>query len=262
MATRIINQAATNASEMLLDALKVHFEGSPAQPEFGWEEIVKHCTPDEPCKDAAHYLAVLNGDARVNGISRIAKVELPKEYGQGNGTGHGTKKGGVKLTQPQMELIFRLRRELGVTENDATRAFIANLTKAEASPMIDSLIEQAKAQRSAQRVQQADAKRRAERVELEAGIYLVDGTVYKVQKAIHGSGNMYAKVLVTDAPGVAHFDYAPGAIRKIRPENRMNLDQAKEYGAVYGVCCNCGRTLTDESSIEAGIGPVCSRKFA
>jgi hypothetical protein len=42
----------------------------------------------------------------------------------------------------------------------------------------------------------------------------------------------------------------------------MTLDQAKAFGALYGACCNCGKTLTDERSIEAGIGPVCARKFA
>lgn len=93
-------------------------------------------------------------------------------------------------------------------------------------------------------------------IEVEAGIYLVDGVVHKVQRAVHGSGKLYAKVLVD---GV--FQYAPGALKNVRPEHRMTLEQAKEYGALYGVCCNCGRTLTDEKSIEAAIGPVCAKKF-
>lgn len=38
------------------------------------------------------------------------------------------------------------------------------------------------------------------------------------------------------------------------------LSDAK-YGSLYGICCVCGRTLTDESSIAAGIGPICSQKF-
>jgi hypothetical protein len=98
-----------------------------------------------------------------------------------------------------------------------------------------------------------------ERAELEAGIYLVNGKVHKVQRAVHGSGNLYAKILDI---GTGRFEYAPGAIRQIRPEHRMSLEQAKEFGALYGVCCSCGATLTDETSIEAGIGPVCARKFA
>jgi len=34
-----------------------------------------------------------------------------------------------------------------------------------------------------------------------------------------------------------------------------------KYGKLAGRCCSCGRELTDDDSIEAGIGPVCARKF-
>lgn len=98
---------------------------------------------------------------------------------------------------------------------------------------------------------------------LEAGIYLHDGEVFKVQKAVHGSGNMYAKKLVVEVPGEkGRFEYAAGMIRKLQASEKMTLEQAKEFGAIYGVCCNCGATLTNEDSIEAGIGPVCAKRFA
>lgn len=87
------------------------------------------------------------------------------------------------------------------------------------------------------------------------GMYRRDGIVYKVQRAVHGSGHLYAKILQGTT-----FTVAPGAISALRPEHQMTLDDAKEYGRLYGVCCRCGRTLTDESSIAAGIGPVCSGK--
>lgn len=99
----------------------------------------------------------------------------------------------------------------------------------------------------------------------EDGIYLLDYTVYKVQKAVHGSGNLYAKVLVVtsveDGKKKGHFDYAPGAIKNLMPQMKMDYDQAVEFGALYGVCCNCGRTLTADESIAAGIGPYCAKKF-
>lgn len=104
-------------------------------------------------------------------------------------------------------------------------------------------------------------KPREAREELEAGIYLHDGEIFKVQRAVHGSGNMYAKRL-TVIDGTGTFEFAGGMVRKLKADERMTLDQAREYGAVYGVCCNCGRTLTDETSIEAGIGPVCAKRFA
>lgn len=82
--------------------------------------------------------------------------------------------------------------------------------------------------------------------------------IYKVQTAVHGSGRLYAKRL--DENGT--FIHAPGAIRKLAAEGRkMTLKEAKEYGALYGTCVRCGRTLTDENSIAAGIGPICAEKF-
>jgi hypothetical protein len=89
------------------------------------------------------------------------------------------------------------------------------------------------------------------------GMYLVGKVIYKVQRAVHGSGNLYAKVL-DEKTG---FSYAPGALRNIKAEHRMTLEQAKEFGHLYGMCCVCGATLTDEVSIAAGIGPICARKF-
>ena len=90
-----------------------------------------------------------------------------------------------------------------------------------------------------------------------------DGSVYKVQKAVHGSGNLYAKRLEVD-PGsrTGTFVYEPGAIRRIDPAWRMTKEDAIAFGSLYGCCCACGRTLTDEKSIEAGIGPICGRRFA
>lgn len=118
----------------------------------------------------------------------------------------------------------------------------------------------------------ANDERRAQKVEREKemaevqatvteGMYRkADGTIYKVQRAVHGSGNLYAKRLSPpdEFGGKAKFEYAPGAIRRLSIDERMTLEEAKEWGALYGTCCVCGRTLTNEESIEAGIGPVCS----
>ena len=94
----------------------------------------------------------------------------------------------------------------------------------------------------------------------EEGMYRLDGVIFKVQVAVHGSGKPYAKRLVQNG-GAWSFEYAPGAVHKLGPEHLLTLDQAKEFGALYGTCCVCGRTLTNEASIEAGIGPVCASKF-
>lgn len=92
------------------------------------------------------------------------------------------------------------------------------------------------------------------------GMYRKDGRIFKVQIAIHGSGKPYAKELIQFGEGQdARFEYAQGMVYKLNPSDMMTLEEAKEFGALYGVCCVCGRLLTDEKSIEAGIGPVCAK---
>lgn len=91
--------------------------------------------------------------------------------------------------------------------------------------------------------------------ELEIGMYRVNGEIFKVQQS-RESGRLYAKRLTEDG-----FEYAAGAIRRIKASDRMTLEEAKEYGQATGTCCNCGRTLTNEESIRDGIGPVCSGKI-
>lgn len=102
------------------------------------------------------------------------------------------------------------------------------------------------------------------------GMYRTNsGDIFKVQRSKE-SGNLYAKKLVkldtpkTDKRGnvTTHvFEYAPGAMRNIKATDRMSIEDAAEFGKRTGTCCNCGRTLTNPDSIDAGIGPICAQKF-
>lgn len=38
--------------------------------------------------------------------------------------------------------------------------------------------------------------------------------------------------------------------------------EAKAYGKATGICCCCGKELTDPNSIAAGIGPICATKWS
>jgi hypothetical protein len=97
-------------------------------------------------------------------------------------------------------------------------------------------------------------------VSLEGMHQLPNGDIYKVQVAHSGSGNLYAKrLVVTD--GDASFEYERGALRLLSASTRMTTAAAAAFGSLYGICCNCGRTLTDETSIARGIGPVCEQYF-
>lgn len=98
----------------------------------------------------------------------------------------------------------------------------------------------------------------------EEGMYRrEDGTIYKVQKAVHGSGRLYAKRLIepNEYGARARFEYAPGMVYQLTAEEKMTRDEARAFGALYGTCCVCGRTLTDETSIAHGIGPVCEGRM-
>lgn len=104
----------------------------------------------------------------------------------------------------------------------------------------------------------------------EPGMYRTpDGEIFKVQKAKQ-SANLYAKKLVqiggkrlTEPGDVVHFEfvYEQGAIRTLRADQRLTLDEAKQFGIKYGVCCVCGLTLKDATSVAAGIGPVCVKRL-
>lgn len=89
------------------------------------------------------------------------------------------------------------------------------------------------------------------------GIYEVNCGIFKVVTSPN-SGRSYAKML-NEADG--SWAYAPGAVNNLRPETKMPLEHAMQYGKLYGRCISCGRTLTDEESIEAGIGPVCAGRW-
>jgi hypothetical protein len=85
--------------------------------------------------------------------------------------------------------------------------------------------------------------------------------IFKVQRAVHGSGRLYAKELHPDADGSWTFKYAPGALNLLAATDKMTREQAKKFGALYGTCVRCGRTLTREDSIDRMMGAVCSSKF-
>lgn len=162
----------------------------------------------------------------------------------------------------QLDLMNKLMNEIAQLDSTAGRAAYSYMEKmtghwtpgreGNASRWIDRLIAKVTELRKARPA-----------VGIEDGMYLLDGEIYKVQHAVHGSGNQYAKRFV---PPVTEgergtFDYAPGMVRQLRPEHRMTIDQAREYGALYGTCIRCGKVLTKEVSIERAMGDICAGKI-
>ena len=114
----------------------------------------------------------------------------------------------------------------------------------------------------------------------EDGIYKVDngdGTwdIYKVATAQYhdATGYKFARKLALKPrteeelnpkhPKHTHkgrFVKAKGMQFRLKPEQLLPHDEAVKFGQVYGFCVRCGAILTDEDSIERGMGPDCASK--
>ena len=103
-------------------------------------------------------------------------------------------------------------------------------------------------------------------VAIEDGIYRYRGEIYKVIHAVHGSGFQYAKKLIKTFHPEGHpragcpkgdFEKADGIVFKLTPDMMLPLEEAVQFGKIYGFCVRCGKTLTREDSIERGMGSKC-----
>lgn len=172
-------------------------------------------------------------------------------------------------TEKQLGYLTKLVAKKSLSDrarsNHEAKIASGELTAREASAMIDEFSE-LPWQRSAPAVNpwsDAPAGKTPDHGQVtEDGMYQNpnNGEIYKVQIAKQGSGHLYAKKLTQVGDDWA-FEYVSGLIRSIRADWKMTLEQAKKFGQLYGVCCRCGAALTDEDSIEAGIGPICAGKF-
>ena len=95
------------------------------------------------------------------------------------------------------------------------------------------------------------------KINVTPGFYLCNAGAFKV-KASKSTGNLYAMKLDTTT---GKFEYDKGAIFNLRPETKMTKEQAAAYGRKTGRCMICGRELTKQESIDAGIGPICASGF-
>lgn len=151
-------------------------------------------------------------------------------------------------TDKQLALIQKLMIERGVTAKPGYDW--SRLSRKTASETIERLIKMPKV------VSAATGK-----PILADGLYVVDGEVYKVKRS-NGAGQPYASVLVPGVDGGSgSFTYVKGMTAKIKPEHKMTIEQAMAHGSLYGQCAACGRLLSNDESIELGIGPVCRDKY-
>lgn len=156
-------------------------------------------------------------------------------------------------TDKQKAFIAKLAAERNVTlDADA-------LNIEEAKTVIDALLKAPKPAQPAQTTEQG----RNGAYTLPAGRYAVeneDGALrfYRVDRPTEGrwAGYTFLKV---QAGGDLHpikGNAAATILRKIEQDPRS---ASLRYGQEIGACGVCGRTLTDEASRAAGIGPVCAQ---
>ena len=164
-------------------------------------------------------------------------------------------------TDKQAAFIRTLGTQAGLNKQSIDAVLAAIKTPGDASKIIDSLKLDANNERMLQAARVREGKAQAaapEASELDDAIYSIDGEVRKVYHT--QSGQQVAKRWDGD---LAEWEYiGKRGLRGLTAEHKMTLAQAVEFGSIYGRCCNCGRQLTDERSIEAGIGPVCAGRFA
>lgn len=121
---------------------------------------------------------------------------------------------------------------------------IAALTKKDASAVIEALL---------------NAPKKNSAPALEVGFYILENTVFRVVQSKQ-STKRYAKRLdITNGKGA--WIYSPGAMVALVNAQPLTLEIARAMGAHYGVCMICGATLTDETSVSQGIGPICIKKL-
>ena len=125
----------------------------------------------------------------------------------------------------------------------------ATLTSQQASDYINRLLASPR--------KSATASPRPNLSELRVGMYRTpDGEIYRIHES-RETGRLYAKHLNLVE---MKFEYASGAIYRLTPAHRMTLEQAREFGVETGICCVCGKFLTQARSVANGMGRVCESR--
>lgn len=126
----------------------------------------------------------------------------------------------------------------------------ALLTASQASVLIDKLVNAPYAS-NAQKPWEAVAD----------GVYIVpeggDKVVYRVQVGKTGFKSFSRLIPPAVMGGKGKYERVQRGWLICKPEYRATLEEASALGFRWGICIVCGRLLTNEKSVDLGIGPVC-----
>lgn len=155
---------------------------------------------------------------------------------------------------PQYDEALAVIREAGAYPNASEFIVSLAMQVAAGRTLSDRQVE------AALRNRQQPAAPSASREPAAEGVYRREDTIYRVQWN-RGKTHRYAMRLVLDEGATSgRWEYANGIVYTLREDERLSLDEAKEFGRRTGVCCVCGAELTNPQSIEAGIGPICGSR--
>lgn len=86
--------------------------------------------------------------------------------------------------------------------------------------------------------------------------------VYRVRKS-RTSKRLYGELIVPPerAGDEVGFVYNGKAMGFLRASDQLSWAEAREFGAAYGACVACGRTLSDARSLVQGYGPTCAGHY-
>ena len=161
------------------------------------------------------------------------------------------------MTDKQRIFIAQLWQERDTTNVQLPQ--LAEMTKERASQLIDQLLD---APRKATSDPQAPAQPTPE---VPAGRYAVPNAAgelrfYVVSRPTEGrwAGRTFVSVQASDAEYPVKGRAANVILGEIAADPKA---ASVRYGQELGCCGVCGRTLTDEASRAAGIGPICAGRF-
>jgi len=87
-----------------------------------------------------------------------------------------------------------------------------------------------------------------------------EGSLY-VKRMAHGDQEQEYLGKITAGRFIASRDATPDDVKAVLEVAADPRKATEKYGRLTGNCGICGRSLLRESSVEAGIGPICAEKF-
>jgi hypothetical protein len=159
-------------------------------------------------------------------------------------------------TEKQVAFVTRLLGERNTTGTKYEGHHTAPaLTKQQASEAITALLGLPMAEQATERANE-------EGQQYSAGVYEqpVSGRLFRVYLG-QRTGTLLVKEIIVDEDGVGYHYLGAAARHLPTTARRLSLAEVGALGKTFDHCLMCGRRLDDPESVDAGIGPVCSKKY-